>query len=180
MAGQTGNQTDPLGNQHGSGAQVPQGEPTVLGGFARQTSPTFGIGGGLDTRGRSGGTRDRSGEPANARRRVASESRAEPLKRSFEEVSGGDAGNFREFFQQMFRVLGSGGQRGAGKNRECGFLDDKRFSHIKKFEGDQAKFRTFLFDFLVGVGRCTVGLASEIKKMYSRGPRGRTRWGGRP
>ena len=49
------------------------------------------------------------------------------MKRSFEEVSGGDTNNFREFFKEMFRLVGSGGQRGAGKNRECGFLDDKKF-----------------------------------------------------
>ena len=83
----------------------------------------------------------------------------------------------------MFKLVGSGGQRGAGRNRECGFLDDKKFSHMtipgKKFEGDQAKFRTFLFDFLVAVGRCSVGLASEIKRMYSRGPHKERPGGGR-
>ena len=135
--GAGGNGGESLGNQHGSGAS-PQGPPRVFGEMQRQTSPAFGIGGG----GVYGGglpsedLRGRSGEPASSRRkRGASETRAEPLRRTLEEASGGELGDFKQFFERMFRFANSGDRRGgAPKNRDCGFLDDRRFEHIRRFE----------------------------------------------
>ena len=134
-----GGSENPFGNQHGSGA-VPQGPPQVFGGLQRQTSPAFGIGGGgvygADVPG--GDFRGRSGEPTSSRRkRGVSESRAEPLRRTLEESSG-ELDDLKKFFERMFRFAKSGERRGGiPKNRECGFLDDKKFEGIKKFEGDQ-------------------------------------------
>ena len=175
---------DPLGNQHGSGAQ-PQGGPMTFGGFARQGTPNFGGQGGERGRPQS--------ERAGSRRRIVSEGgrprgssegaqepeRGTSNKRSFEEVGGGDADNFERFFREMFNRFGGSGNRGGpARLREPGFLDDKRFAHIENFKGDHSKFRSFMFEFMVAVGRCSERLARELKMLYSRGPQRRDDVGG--
>ena len=163
-----GEGANPLGNQHGSGA-TPQGPPLAFGELPRQTSPNFGVGaggvfgGGFPGAG-SGGRLD-SGEPSGSRRkRSASEPRVEPTRRTEETASGLGAGQFRQFLEEMFHTVNSGGKGGGrsgrysrgGKNRECGFLDDKRYEHIHKFKGEHEKLQTFMFDFFIATGRCCI------------------------
>ena len=78
------------------------------------------------------------------------------------------------------KFAAKGDSGGPSRNRDCGFLDDKRFAHIEKFTGkENGKFKTFLFDFEVAVGRCSGELAKALKELYRRGPQKRDLVGGR-
>ena len=65
---------------------------------------------------------------------------------------------------------GKGGGKGNGDERGRALLNRKDFGLVDKFEGNQSKFKRWLFDLLTALGSMDQALATETKQMLQARP----------
>ena len=67
--------------------------------------------------------------------------------------------------------FGKGGGKGNGDERGRALLNRKDFGLVDKFDGNQSKFKSWLFDLLTALGSVDQALAKETKDMLKMRPK---------
>ena len=72
---------------------------------------------------------------------------------------------------------GKGGGKGDGDERARALLNRKDFGLVDKFEGNQSKFKSWLFDLLTALGSVDQNLGKEANKLLKARPKIVMEWG---
>jgi len=81
-------------------------------------------------------------------------------------MGGGASGKGGDWHQG----LGAWEQGGKGRNGGV-VLDKKQFRRVDKFEGNPAKFKSWIFDLITAVGSVDLSLAKDLKEQLKARPK---------